>query len=970
MGGIEKRLIRRTLMYVAVISMILFFIPGCTTDLYENIQNMVEEEAAGDGTGDGGGDGNGNGDENGDGGDTTPPAVASTSPANNATDVGINTNITATFTEAIDASTIDVSSFTVSDGSSSIGGQVSYSETNMTATFDPDENLSTRTTFTVRITTAVKDLSGNALDVDYTWSFTTGRGLYYTDFSATPESGGVRLTVTFTDESNFETTAWEWDFDNDGVVDSTRQNPVYRYYRTGTYTVRHSSSGLSGSFIEVKNDFIDVVFGTPLKNVVDTDVESAVAVHAADIDRDGDMDLLGAGCHGSGEVVWWENTGDGVFGNKQRIDEVAENFDFARSVCAIDVDRDGDLDAVSTAVNYDIVAWWENTGGGTYGDMQTIDESFNGATTVCAADLNGDGLLDLLGSGQFGGDIAWWENTGLGSFDTRQDIDTDFSGALSACAADVDGDGDLDVLGAAEDADDIAWWENTGGGTFGAQQTIDGSFDGACWVHAADVDGDGDLDVLGAANVADDVAWWENTGGGDFGTAKTIEGDFNGAYCVLSIDLDSDGDMDVLGAARGGDKITWWENDGDGDFSTARSIEGDFDGAMSVVGADVDGDGDLDVVGAAYDGDDIAWWEIIRNDETQVDWPIPIENAIDDDFNGAASVRAADLDCDGDMDVLGAAFNADDIAWWENMGGGSFSTKKNIDGSFDGAVSVYAADVDGDGDLDVLGAGGDADKIALWKNTGGGTFGAIEIIDVNFFDARSVCAEDLDCDGDMDVLGAAAESDDITWWENAGDGSFGTAQIIDGNFDGAYSVYAADFDGDTDLDVVGAASDADNIAWWENTNGQGTFGTAQTIDGNFNGASSVCAADIDGDGDMDVVGAASNADDIAWWENDGEGAFGTAQIIDGDFKGASSVHAYDVDMDGDLDVIATAAVEGYVTWWENTDGQGTFERTQTIDDNYEGASSVYVADVDGDGDPDVLGAASVADDVTWWEILR
>jgi hypothetical protein len=72
------------------------------------------------------------------------------------------------------------------------------------------------------------------------------------------------------------------------------------------------------------------------------------------------------------------------------------------------------------------------------------------------------------------------------------------------------------------------------------------------------------------------------------------------------------------------------------------------------------------------------------------------------------------MDGDGDLDVLGAAFYADDITWWENDGGSW--TEHTVDGSFNGAVSVYSADVDGDGDSDVLGAGLTEDAVTWWEN--------------------------------------------------------------------------------------------------------------------------------------------------------------------------------------------------------------------------------------------------------------
>jgi uncharacterized delta-60 repeat protein len=102
---------------------------------------------------------------------TTAPTVSSTSPANNATGVAINSAITATFSETMDASTITTATFALSNGGS-VTGAVTYSGT--TATFTPTSNLSYSTTYTATITTGVKDSAGNAMASPYTWSFTTG----------------------------------------------------------------------------------------------------------------------------------------------------------------------------------------------------------------------------------------------------------------------------------------------------------------------------------------------------------------------------------------------------------------------------------------------------------------------------------------------------------------------------------------------------------------------------------------------------------------------------------------------------------------------------------------------------------------------------------------------------------------------------------------------------------------------------
>ena len=104
--------------------------------------------------------------------DTTPPIISSTVPVNNATDVAVNTRIVAIFNEPPDTSTISTSTFLVSDGSGTIAGSVLCSF--KTATFTPSANLATGATYTVTITTAVRDLVGNPLAFDRVWHFTTG----------------------------------------------------------------------------------------------------------------------------------------------------------------------------------------------------------------------------------------------------------------------------------------------------------------------------------------------------------------------------------------------------------------------------------------------------------------------------------------------------------------------------------------------------------------------------------------------------------------------------------------------------------------------------------------------------------------------------------------------------------------------------------------------------------------------------
>ncbi len=346
------------------------------------------------------------------------------------------------------------------------------------------------------------------------------------------------------------------------------------------------------------------------------------------------------------------------------------------------------------------------------------------------------------------------------------------------------------------------------------------------------------------------------------------------------------------------------------------------------------------------------------------------ENTISTEEDGPISVTTADLDGDGDLDVVSASSKDDSIAWYENDGLGNFGPQQIITILADYAHSVTTADLDGDGDLDVVSASSIDHRIAWYENDGLGNFGAQQTITTAAIVAYYVTTADLDGDGDMDVLSASSYDDRIAWYENDGLGNFGAQQTITIAADGARSVYTADLDGDGDMDVLSASSYDDRIAWYEN-DGLGNFGAQQTITTLEDNPFSVKAADLDGDGDMDVLSAASSDPifkdwRIAWYENDGSGTFGTQQTISTEVYEAKSVSTADLDGDGDLDVISASSRDDVIAWYEN-DGSGTFGAQQTITRRANGAFNVTAADLDGDGDLDVLSADTNGDRIAWYE---
>lgn len=350
----------------------------------------------------------------------------------------------------------------------------------------------------------------------------------------------------------------------------------------------------------------------------------------------------------------------------------------------------------------------------------------------------------------------------------------------------------------------------------------------------------------------------------------------------------------------------------------------------------------------------------------QIGWT---KHTITDDFDGACSVHAQDINGDNLTDIVAAAITVNSIALWTNNGGNPLTwTYQTIDSNFTGASFVYCKDVDGDGDFDVLGSAWYGHALAWWENGGGNPIQwTRHDISLAFYNAHEITAADMDDDNDMDVLGAAALTNEIAWFENDGlNPPNWTKHTISNSCGGARSVKAVYIDEDSLLDVVGAGFATDEITWWRN-NGDSTW-TEYIIDNAFDGSHMVYAFDLDSDGDTDVVAAAYMASDITWWSNDGGNPIQwTEQTIDGSFLGALGVFVKDIDNDGYMDVLGTADITDDVAWWSNNGSTPISWSEQIIDGNCQGAWPVYAEDIDSDGDIDVLAAANAVDDIYWYE---
>jgi len=631
-------------------------------------------------------------------------------------------------------------------------------------------------------------------------------------------------------------------------------------------------------------------------------------------------------------------------------------------------------------------------------------------------DLDGDGDDDVLVSNGLAAVTSLqFRNDGEGSFAqvTSGPLAVDPGNSDDVILGDIDNDGDLDVFVARRAGGNNALYRNQGGAQLGVEGNFIKAFsepegsDGGDSRAAAfgDIDGDGDLDLFVANASGQNDFLYRNLGGaqgGAIGTfVKTLAGapvtdGANGNDCAFA-DVDGDGDLDLFVANGSNQNNALFMNGGGGTFTKLAGAAPVNDGGDSHACAfgDLDGDGDLDlVVGNLLQPTNVYLNQGFLQGGAQGSFVRVTTGALQTTSSATNDLALGDYDKDGDLDLALADCCTAGNALYQNTGsGGQFLLVTTGPVAADAAASnaVGFHDYDGDGDLDLFVANSKAasgnSMDFLYRNSGPATFSKINDGPLASDIAQHVDAAlgDYDGDGDLDVFIATSNDENNALYRNEGGTQGGTegtfTQVLTGALigDGGDTWGAAwgDMDRDGDLDLA----TADRLGLPNGNNGlYRNLGGGIGVEGNFfkETSSPVCLAggtsrdvawaDMDNDGDLDLVFANSNGEHNFVYRNKG-GAQGGAE---GSFESLTTTSIAkatgenyglawgDKDSDGDLDLfIANRAGNNFL--FTNAGGaqpgfHGSFVQETTGPVVNDGGDSFAGAwgDMDNDGDLDLF----------------
>ncbi len=679
-----------------------------------------------------------------------------------------------------------------------------------------------------------------------------------------------------------------------------------------------------------------------------------------DVDGDGHVDIFAASARGYTDGLFWYHY---PTWSKYKIHEGT----FSTFMQAADIDGDGDLDAViPKGDDLGATIWWyENPRplGNPASDEWVEHYIGSGiAHDLEVADLNGDGRLDVVGRYS---DASIFLQVQPGVW---QPVLVGGRWAEGTALADLDGDGDIDILNGGwwlqnplpkGDITDPEAWNHI---------IFDDNWEAQIGVGAADLNGDGRTDVLLAPSHNMEqlgLYWYEqpDSVSGEW-IKHAVDTTVNNIHNVETADMNNDGQIDIVIAemyfSQDPDEVNIYLGDGTGNHWTKNTI--DLHGSHSLYIGDIGNDGDLDIIGAnadeeAPDASPVEIWENLLVQPT-LSMDLWERHVIDSTRDWQSLfISAADLDRDKKLDIITGG-------WWYRQPAllSDPWTRDTIGSPLYNMALVF--DFDNDGKIDILGTQGQGPQSNadfVWaKNSGDGHFAILNNIDPGQGDfLQGAAIRRFGIDTPFEVA--------LSWDDKASGVQMLTIpedpvaaqwswRLLSSTSQGE-QLTAKDIDRDRNIDLLLGTQ------WLKNEGEIGTYAPYVLHPGGDLEPDRSRLADINGDDHIDAVVGYEAIDlpgKLAWYEQSASPiGLWTEHVISASLIGPMSVDAADIDHDGDVDVIVGEHYPAHpdsarLIVFENADNIGTLWLPHVVytgDEHHDGAQ---VVDIDGDGDFDII----------------
>jgi hypothetical protein len=643
-----------------------------------------------------------------------------------------------------------------------------------------------------------------------------------------------------------------------------------------------------------------------------------------------------------------------------------------------DIDGDGDLDVLSAIYDANHLSVRRNNGSGELGGAETYPVGWGVA--LATGDVSGDERPDVAIADFQGNRVLFLINSPGGLFVPGPILNFAGQNPRDLTLTDLDGDGDRDLAVACVATGTVHTYENSGGGAFIHPVVLSaGSAPKA--IESADLDCDGMMDLVVNLYGSARVLVLRNRGDGSFASTRYVSGfhpsglalgDLNAdtrpdiatsnedgtasvflsqgetaysaaashpigglAQSLVLTDMNGDASLDLVAANYTNGTVSLWFNSGLGAFPAGQTVPVG-PAPRGAVAADLDADDRADLVVGNY---------VYPSSTTSVllNRPVPTPCTLRTFDAGPSPSQVAAADLDGDLDLDLAVVNEDgtlDVLL--NQGGGQFGPPLAYSPIGGLAQSIVAADFDGDDRIDLAVSNFTESTVSVLMNRGGGLFRKPKDFAVGSH-PRFVTSADLDLDGDFDLVTAnyhdAIEPGSFTVLSNLGQGDF-QAVLEEKTGIGPYMVSAADLGGDGLPDLGVNNYDANTVSVHRNLGGN-AFAPPTVHKVGWGLWTAI--GDFDGERGPDLAVANFQQHTLSILLNQGGGVFGPRTDVP-TLVTPRSLGIVDADGDGNLDLAVLGSSSSLLRILRGG-GDGTFSLLRTCA-TVPGPKTITVAPVD------------------------